>query len=1072
MISMGDVKDLFVGGAVVFVGCSVVALLVVAVLQFGGCGAAGQVGDYYEAVEEVGELLRESPDHLPARAEALVEAGDAEGIFAFVRDEIALTPTAYGQFQGVGDHVRWGARGALRSGQGTFREKADILAWLLEDAGYEAEVVGYYRPDGFTDSVWEAFFREVEREADLGISDDEAEALASRLKTSDSREWVEPREGLHGEELEEWLWDEAQELAETLLELGGEPGRATRYRILRNVRVPLVRVKIDGEDRYLNPGFVDASFDGEEVEGLEPAGEATGMLGIEAELQVLVAGGDPRWRTVAEGEWTADELVGRQLVIGSTAAASPATMSMMRIGDLDVLTPFMMVRGADVSQELAEELSVFGEPVSVDGQFVEFDEESGVVTRGGVELLASENADPSSVAEVQVVADGRRYPDVDLRVNLLDAEGESVLGFGAPNFVIEDEGEAVNGRLLQNAGARPRVLFLLDTSGSIPTEFRGAPMVEFADVLGREILEEFPGAQLGVVRVHNQAYRSMMTAENVWTRDLEEFRERGDAAIASNGGSALWENLAESSRLEPTVIVFINDGRDTGNDSEEVRAQVEMGAPALIVGVGPIIEEELQEMAERSGGEYFDAMTVEEIRGPLFEHLRGVASLPYRLRYRASGAGPESGEREVTVSIVDGRAEGSDTYEVPESPAPSPALAGIRLNITVGDVSVSRVLAGTGDLREARLPSERIRNDVLSTFVSPTTVFFEGDAPPLSVWLDEYVQALRTQEGFVREGVVGDGQSLLSAMDDGFEYLPAEAFVANSALPGALSGEARTFVQGMRVSILRERVEFETGLRRTSFDILPTAQFATMQRVHVDGDADGPSDYAVTLQRTAWLAMMEAATFSALGAPADEGVRGMATWNLLEGRELEYGSPARRPRPASVFAESTTEEREEWAPFLEPWTNEWKFFVPTDKEPKAMWVAHRATGELYGIMPDGTGGADTYERVTETLNKIDRLFRMYSLYTMPLNLSPAFGLLQSYFIMLAQMYAAVTMTLATMDASGLDDAMKAAVAGMVCRTMQTVAFMPFKAASSFITVIDGLLAIGSDHSVPMPCSFL
>lgn len=1063
MLPKDDFLAAFKGCLTTFLSCTLIAGIVLLIVQLASCGAAEE--DYYAAVAEVQELLQTSPDHLPARARALVAENDAEAIFAFVRDEIALTPSDYGHFQQATTRVRWGARGALRAGQGTFREKADLLAWLLEDAGYDAEVVGPYR-DVAAESIAAAFFRDVERELSLDLTDEEAEELARRLSAADDRDWADERDGPAGLELEEQLWEEAGALTSQFLELEGSP-RPRRYSLRSTGGIPLVRLTVDGQDRYLNPGFVDETFAGVDgVDELPAAPPAEGILEVRASLEVLLSASSPRWQTLVEGEWTADDLVGRQLSVGSTPAASALAMKAMRIGDIDVLTPFFLVQGGDVDAETAEALSVVGDPISADGQWIHFDQETGEVRRGNHLVSADADADPSRVAEIRAHADARRFPEIDLRVDLLDADGETVTGLGAQHFRIEDEGHPVSGRLLQNGGARPRVLFLLDTSGSIPRDFRGPPMVDFALEVAEEVLQEFPGAELGIIRVHNPAYRATLNINTTYTNNLEPLRSLGDAAIASNGGSALWASLAAASELEPTVIVFINDGANHGDDSEAVREQVSLGAPALVVGVGPIQEEVLQEMADRSGGEYFDAMETADITAPLMSFLRRTESLPYRLKYNAPSAAEagETGEREVTVSIVGARPEGSATYEVPESPAPSPALAGLRLHLTVGDVSVTRLLAGTDDLAVAASPGEDVLADVLSTFLSPVMVFFEGDAPPPSVWLDDYTSALISQQPFVSRALRDDGDAALEEIDRGFQNLPPQAFVANGTLPGALSAEARTFARGMRVSILRQRVDMPTGLRRTSFDILPTARFATMSRAQYDGDSDGTSDFEYTLRRTTWLALIEAATFS--------GPRSSSTYNLLDDQPLSYSSPHRRPSAAHLFDDLPEDLAHSWGSVVADWPTHWRFVTPANPQILALWVIHKDTGELYGLLSDGTGGADTYERVQETLSKIDRLFRMYSLYTMPLNLSPAIGLLQNYFIMLAQLYAAVTMTLATMDASNLEDDIKAAIAGLICNTMQTVAFIPFKAASSFLTVINGLLAVGSDASVPMPCSLL
>ncbi len=1031
-----------------------------------------EVDDYYDAVAEVEELLETSPDHLPARAQTLASEGDAQGLFELVRDEVALTPTSDGVFEDMATHVRWGQRGALRSGQGTFREKADMLARLLDDAGFDVEVVGPYRGDEVTEeAVMNAFFQDMERQVAFGLDEDAADALADRLITEDTRDWVEHDDRPRGIELEEQLWEQAGELTDQLLAMESGPNRRRGYDVESDDGIPLVRLEIDGEQRYLNPGFPEAEFDGVDVdEPLHAVPEAQGLIEINAHLEILVSGSSPRWQQIVEGRWTADELAGRQIAIGSTAVEESAALASKRLGDIEVLTPYMMVNGGDLNAAETEELSAFGDHISIDGQWVGLDEERNQVMRGDQRIAIDDEATVDEVAGIDVEANARTFPDVGLQLRVFDESGSAITGLSGANFYIEEEGEEVGGRLVQNAGRQDRVLFLLDTSGSIPDDFRGEPMVDFSIDIAEQIEETFDDVALGTVRVDRSRYRDNLDPDELWTTDLDTFRQQGEDAISENGGSALWENLADAGRLDPTLIVYINDGRNNGDNHDELLQRVNAGPPALIVGVGPVETDVLQEMADRSGGEYFDAMEADDIAGPLFRYLGRQETHPYKLRYTAPFDGRS--ERRVSVQLHGADdVEGTTGYTVPDDPDPSPAIVGTRLHLEVGDTSVTRLLAGTDNKTKATNPSEAIRNDVISTFLSPTTLFFEGDAPMPSVWLSDYAQALQTQQDYVKAGVDGDLNGTLEAIGTGFDYLPARAFVANPALPDALSAQARTFAQGMRVSIMRQRVDFGTGLRRTSFDILPTARFATMQRsVDEDDGVDEPTDYELTLRRTSWLALMEAANFGALQKPPELGERGYATWNLLQDQELNALSSSSRIRPRDAFSSDVT-GRDDWAPLLSAWLDDWNLFVPTDGSPQAMWVVHDTTGEMYGILADGTGGADSYERVQKTMNELDRTFRILELYTMPANLSPALGVVQSYYLRLAQLYAAVTMVLATMNPDHLDGAIADAIRGLACDTMETVAFLPFSFASDALTIIDGLLAIHTEEaSVPSPCA--
>ncbi|MEP3073576.1 MAG: hypothetical protein ABJQ26_12355, partial [Maricaulis sp.] len=107
----------------------------------GACSpdAAPEAGPY-SVWREVQAALRASPDHSVGRARALVAEGDIAALHRFVRDEIRLISRQPDRFA-MGGGRQWGSRATLRSAAGTAREKADLLAGLLQEAGVAAEVV-------------------------------------------------------------------------------------------------------------------------------------------------------------------------------------------------------------------------------------------------------------------------------------------------------------------------------------------------------------------------------------------------------------------------------------------------------------------------------------------------------------------------------------------------------------------------------------------------------------------------------------------------------------------------------------------------------------------------------------------------------------------------------------------------------------------------------------------------------------------------------------------------------------------------------------------------------------------
>src|SRR5581483_7655802 len=108
-------------------------------------GSTGSQGSLIkQALTTLRDGLRASPDHLAFRAQAVAATKDSAKIVAFVRDSLGVVPP-WTTSDDLGA-IRWGGAAALRGGQGTLRERADILAGLLTRAGLKATVMAANRP--------------------------------------------------------------------------------------------------------------------------------------------------------------------------------------------------------------------------------------------------------------------------------------------------------------------------------------------------------------------------------------------------------------------------------------------------------------------------------------------------------------------------------------------------------------------------------------------------------------------------------------------------------------------------------------------------------------------------------------------------------------------------------------------------------------------------------------------------------------------------------------------------------------------------------------------------------------
>ena len=113
-----------------------------------GCSSDGSSGGAAAAEKDLQQMLaavRQSPDHLASRAAAAVKTKDAQKIASFVREMIAVLPPP--DPRAVPEiYSLWGSRGTLRGGAGVLRDRAELLAELLGEAGFQTKVVAMTRP--------------------------------------------------------------------------------------------------------------------------------------------------------------------------------------------------------------------------------------------------------------------------------------------------------------------------------------------------------------------------------------------------------------------------------------------------------------------------------------------------------------------------------------------------------------------------------------------------------------------------------------------------------------------------------------------------------------------------------------------------------------------------------------------------------------------------------------------------------------------------------------------------------------------------------------------------------------
>ena len=961
-----------------------------------GGGLKGDLNDPYDIWRQVQAALRTSPDHALARSVALVAAGDVAALHRFVRDEIRLVSSSATRLR-LGAEVRWGARAALRAGAGTAREKAEILADLIRQTGREARVV-----EGGEVGLEEergVFFREYAPVFDPQVKKQQLDQWREALGQPDAPINLAANQR------------EARNLERDLLALIPQDDRARiaspNYSDHIEGAAPIVLFVEPGQGAFLaDPIRPDAE--------LTPAGSThprdarpmTGALPVTVSLTATVLDEATAPFEIARAEWTADEVAGRQVRVGFKPFGDTLAVLDSKIGDLRAFTPYLSIQALDGEALDPERALIMGQSFTLEGDRI-LQDETGVVEMNGRALDASPpSGRASEVASIEVEADASRYPDMRLLFRPKAADGRIVDGLVASDFRLTDEGEAVSG-LLHDRERAPHILFLADASASMPKAFIG----EGAWGLGEAMKALINRVEAMARAVHPKAVVTVQSTD-----------------------SRMWKNLLSHVGSSADLIVYATDGDLEG--APPTAAQIEAlgaGPRAIVMDV----HAQLESRRERYDDNIFDAMAqatrgvalnvsaedTNEVEGAIRRFLGDEAQqLPYVLTYR----GPVAATGVRTAGVALERAEGEASYEIGAASAPARKISALHLTIRVGERKIQRRLAGQ-DERGVMTPDRQ--NELHGAVLGDHLIAFEGPPPSLSTVLDDLIAARLSTE-LLDKTARDKSRSLddiIAVLDKGVMTLPKEqaALLMRSA---SLSGRGFAFAeQGMRVVLHSRYPIVNTDQFASRIDILP------LSRVHVIAP-DREVQLSRALNASLMLALGEAALF-----PINTGA-------ALSGKRLTL---LNRELPRQQTPALSADEQVEWAAFMrrlrDMFPSGHVALTADDASTRACWVVDNATGELFAVLPDGSGGGQLTAGMQRQLAELDKVVSMLNLLVTATSAAGGLGVLggaslaivAAYGQTLARLYAAASMSVLMTDSGGMDPIVRQALAGLACNVVKT-----------------------------------
>ena len=676
--------------------------------------------------------------------------------------------------------------------------------------------------------------------------------------------------------------------------------------------LPFVRATRDGVTVDLQPNLADASFGDPGVVDATPAPDAGPLDDLVVRLEGVRDDGSTV--TLVEGAWDAARASGSILEVGFATPYGLADATRVRAQDVQTFVPTLRwLPTAGASFDAATE-GVLGDPVDRGG--ATWSKTATGYDRGGA-AVRTEPSDPDALARVaslRVRLDAATFPEVEARVAALDAAGLPIAGLGADAFEVAEDAVGQRAWLLASEPVTPRVQLLFDRSDSVPSAFRD-DVGTLGHAIAAAIFDAVPGATIQVAGLD-------LVAPSVAGPFVSELAAV-DAQLAGLGGagSDVWNNLAVTAAGDATAVILVSDFLPDAEPDATAPAALVAGPPVLLAAVGEPDTAVVETLAAWTLGEVWSPGRI-ELADAAAAFVAERAAETYRLTWRAPSDG--TAPRTVVVDAPATATSAEGAYVPPDAPVVGPSWAALTLTVQSGDRVVRRPLAQTPEA-------------VSAMWFGRALLAFEAGSPSVSAILDDHLADRIAYEPLYDGVVAADGAAVLAAFDAMVGRVPPSLRLA-LADPSDAAAAAAVFPDGLRAALWVETPVWDGSLRQR-LDLLGLSRRRS-------ADPDASAGFAETLRRSAFSAALETARFDA------------STGSLLA------------DEPLGVFDPLTIDLTlgPAWRAPVDAWPGR-TILAPLDGDPVAFWAVDPETGEVVGVLGDGSGGA-VADEVEQTLREV------------------------------------------------------------------------------------------------------
>lgn len=960
----------------------------------------------YKVWEEMLMALETSPDHLEGRMKFLIASNDAKAMFDFVRDEIYLMPAAEKSVGYSGTQLKWGIKGALRYGMATPREKAELLNYMYTKAGITSKVV-FERTDIQPEEIPAFFLRPIQRNFGLDIANSQWKQWKKELQV----------EGNSTNEIP--IIDEAHKeskaLAEKLWQHIPNKENLDKHSFdfrWDNYRTPTVEFILNGETKYahlFDPiiPFGQLKKEGINITDAEPVKNNDEKVTISISYRDAI---DPYTeKEVVAGAWLSTQVVGNQINIAFLNGLSLEQQAVTPIGTLRTFTPALAFQSFDEKIEVMQENSFLGNPFTLDGKIIDVSEAEPKIN--GNTLLQKPNKNlQKKVTALQIKAFPANYPLVKLHVTPTDENGAFVENLSTSDFTITDNTIQVQA-LMESNRPTPRILILYDTSLSMPTAYSQENMDAFITALNQSILEKYPAAVI-----------------TKWKTPSEIFT---------------W--LLKASKTDYDLIIYATDGDNNDTYKETDFLTYKNGPPAIVLNVydndSVYTMKTFTKMVEITNGMVINAKDQVKTLEAITDYISKMEIPPYVFTYYTTGADEM---HEAIVGVDNQRIIEKEKFKfVPGTSAEiGQALIGLYCTIKTGNTTIKRVLAGWDPITQINMqPDYSDAIAVRNTIFGGATVYFEGEGPTISAALSDVLKYRLTTRSWGEALIDNDASKAKEEFAKGGYLYHPEILPLMAPLDDAITTTSMTFASGIRIAIIKNKIGVGEKASTTSFDYLPTSMYTTLAK-------ESESAFKITLEKTAQLAIREGHFFTT------STVSELKNSQLLETQKANI---------ENWFQETkeTFKHTYYWYERIHRGDGNFKIF---DKAALSLayWQINQQTGELFGMLADGTGGGseDTIQQLSDLMTVLSVYIALLAEMKVLNSIGGvALSIVATYGVTLTKLYAIVCETIIIMDTSGMDDKIKTALKELAYNVAKTVYFGLDPKSGNLMSGLDALIGM-------------